>query len=90
MPAGEVQRLTLEALGLHRQGRLAEAEAIYILNDNPDHADSLQLLGSLSLQLGCTDEAIGSCGEPSRSPNLRPKRTAKQPQRLLTSCKRVS
>jgi protein O-GlcNAc transferase len=60
-PAGDnPQRLTSEALGLHRQGRLAEAEAIYrrILDNSPEHADSLQLLGALSLQLGRTDEAI--------------------------------
>jgi protein O-GlcNAc transferase len=54
------QRLTSEALGLHRHGRLAEAEAIYrrVIDNNPDHADSLQLLGALSLQLGRADEAI--------------------------------
>ncbi len=48
------------ALEHHQAGRLAEAEAIYrrILDGNADHADGLQLLGALSLQLGRTDEAI--------------------------------
>ena len=48
------------ALAHHRAGRAAEAEATYrrILEAAPDHADSLQLLGALSLQLGRTDEAI--------------------------------
>lgn len=48
------------ALQHHRVGQFAEAEAIYrrILDTDPDHADSLQLLGALSLQLGRTDEAI--------------------------------
>lgn len=48
------------ALQHHQAGRLAEAEAIYkqILEGNPEHADSLQLLGAISLQLGRTDEAI--------------------------------
>jgi predicted O-linked N-acetylglucosamine transferase (SPINDLY family) len=55
-PHAEVQL----ALAHHQAGRAAEAEAIYrrILEAAPDHADSLQLLGALSLQLGRTDEAI--------------------------------
>lgn len=54
-------RLAAAALNLHRLGKLAEAEAIYrqILDGHPDHADSLQLLGALSLQLGRTETAIG-------------------------------
>ncbi len=49
------------ALQHHRSGQLAEAETIYrrILGSHPEHADSLQLLGALSLQLGRTDEAVG-------------------------------
>ena len=48
------------ALQHHQAGRLAEAEAIYrrILESDPEHADSLQLLGALSLQFDRTDEAI--------------------------------
>src|ERR1700734_46370 len=54
-------QMVSQALQLHRQGKFAEAEVIYrcILEAAPDHADSLQLLGALSLQLGRTDEAIG-------------------------------
>jgi protein O-GlcNAc transferase len=48
------------ALAHHKAGRAAEAEALYrrILEAAPNHAESLQLLGALSLQLGRTDEAI--------------------------------
>ncbi len=53
-------RLVVEALDLHRQGKLDDAEAIYrrALDSNPDHADSLQLLGALSLQRRHTQDAI--------------------------------
>jgi protein O-GlcNAc transferase len=60
--AGEAapDRLAHEALGLHLQGKLAEAETLYrrILDTDADHVDALQLLGALVLQLGRTDEAI--------------------------------
>jgi len=47
------------AVGLHRAGRLAEAEKAYrlILRRDPDHADSLHLLGVLALQAGYFDDA---------------------------------
>ena len=47
------------AVGLHRAGRLAEAERAYrrILQIQPDHADSLHLLGLLALQAGYLDDA---------------------------------
>ena len=48
-----------EALGLHRQGRLNEAEKIYarILKDAPDHVDTLQLMAQLKMARGKPAEA---------------------------------
>ncbi len=48
-----------EALALHRQGRLAEAEKIYarVLKARPDHFDALNLLGVLKQQRGKAGEA---------------------------------
>jgi Flp pilus assembly protein TadD len=39
---------------LHQAGRLAEAEALYrrVLADQPNHADTLNLLGALAHQTG--------------------------------------
>ena len=46
--------LLQRAIALHRAGRLGDAEAIYreILATNPDHADALQLLGTIAHQVG--------------------------------------
>jgi len=48
-----------EALALHRQGRLREAEKIYtrVLKAAPDHFDALNLLGTIKAQLGRIGEA---------------------------------
>lgn len=48
-----------EAVVLHRQGRLREAERIYarVLKAAPDHFDSLNLLGAVKLQQGEFGEA---------------------------------
>jgi tetratricopeptide (TPR) repeat protein len=48
-----------EALALHRQGRLREAEKIYtrVLKAAPDHFDALNLLGTVKAQLGRVGEA---------------------------------
>jgi tetratricopeptide (TPR) repeat protein len=48
-----------DAIGHHRAGRLAEAEAIYraILADQPAEPDALHLLGSIALGAGRIDEA---------------------------------
>jgi tetratricopeptide (TPR) repeat protein len=55
-PAGSagVSTMFAEALRLHRAGALPEAEWLYrqILSINPDHADSLHLLGVISHQRG--------------------------------------
>jgi predicted O-linked N-acetylglucosamine transferase (SPINDLY family) len=51
-----------EALALHRQGKIDEAEAIYrrVLDAHPDHSDALHLFGALLLQRGRIDESIAS------------------------------
>src|SRR6202171_483204 len=48
-----------EALALHRQGRLREAEKNYtrVLKAAPDHFDALNLLGTIKAQLGRVGEA---------------------------------
>jgi tetratricopeptide (TPR) repeat protein len=48
-----------EAVALHRQGRLRDAEKIYIrvLKAAPDHFDALNLLGTIKAQLGRIGEA---------------------------------
>ena len=48
-----------EALALHGQGRLREAEKIYtrVLKAAPDHFDALNLLGTVKAQLGRVGEA---------------------------------
>jgi tetratricopeptide (TPR) repeat protein len=48
-----------EALALHRQGRLRDAEKIYtrVLKAAPDHFDALNLLGTIKAQLGRIGEA---------------------------------
>lgn len=49
-----------DALALHQQGRLIEAEPIYrrIVAAEPDNADALSLLGTLCHQTGRQDEAV--------------------------------
>ena len=48
-----------EAVALHRQGRLRDAEKIYarVLKAAPDHFDALNLLGAVKAQLGHIGEA---------------------------------
>jgi tetratricopeptide (TPR) repeat protein len=48
-----------EALALHRQGELRDAEKIYtrVLKAAPDHFDALNLLGTVKAQLGRLGEA---------------------------------
>jgi tetratricopeptide (TPR) repeat protein len=55
----DLGRLFNEALDLHRQGRLREAEKIYtrVLKAAPDHFDALNLLGTVKAQLGRMGEA---------------------------------
>ncbi|MDR3733957.1 MAG: tetratricopeptide repeat protein [Acidobacteriaceae bacterium] len=57
----ELDRSLIIAIERHRDGRLAEAEAIYreVLAANPQHSDALHLLGVLAHQVGRDDVAIG-------------------------------
>ena len=49
-----------QAIALHQQGRLAEAERIYadVLRQQPNHFDALHLLGVIALQTQRTDRGI--------------------------------
>ena len=60
MPEPSVDRAFAAALEHHRAGRLVEAERGYraILNRQPAHADSLNLLGVIALQTGNADAAL--------------------------------
>jgi tetratricopeptide (TPR) repeat protein len=57
--ASSVVTLLQEATGLHRQGRLPEAERLYrsALAREPRNADALYLLGTLKMQQGRAEEA---------------------------------
>jgi predicted O-linked N-acetylglucosamine transferase (SPINDLY family) len=57
-------RLLAEAAAHHRAGRLAAAERLYrrILAVDPDHADSLHLLGLIAHQTGHSDQALELIG----------------------------
>jgi len=63
VPASLAQALQ-QALALHQQGRLDEAEKIYtrILKSAPSHFDALHLLGALKLQTGKVGEAYRLLG----------------------------
>ncbi len=54
-----------EAMALHQQGRLADAEQIYrdVLRQQPDHSDALHLLGVIALQTKHIDRAIELIGK---------------------------
>ncbi len=53
-PAADLESALQEAIGLHRSGRLAEAETIYrkLLRAAPRHAETLSMLGVLAAQCG--------------------------------------
>ncbi len=62
-----------EALALHRQGKLRDAEKIYtrVLKAAPDHFDALNLLGTVKVQLGRVGEAHRLFGAAVRiNPNV--------------------
>lgn len=71
MPQQSVDETFAFALEHHRAGRLAEAEKGYraILTLEPEHADSLHLLGVLALQTGNLDAALALV---QRAVDLRP------------------
>jgi protein O-GlcNAc transferase len=57
--AGTAQ-LVQQALGLHRQGRLSEAAALYgsVLAERPEHFEAAYLLGMLKMQQGQPAQAL--------------------------------
>ncbi len=59
-PRFNVDQAMQEAVGLHRAGRLRDAEKIYarIVKAAPDYFDALHLLGSLKAQAGQMGEAL--------------------------------
>jgi len=58
----EADAAVARGLALHRQGRIAEAEAIYaaVLAGVPDHAEATHLTGLAALQTGRLDQAIAT------------------------------
>ena len=64
-PPVDLDGLCANALRLHQQGQLAEAERGYrqVLDLDPHHADSLHLLGVLAHQVGRNDVAVELIGK---------------------------
>ena len=62
------RRLFAQALELHKQGRLAEAEQLYseVLAHRPDHFDALQMLSVIKLAKGQPAEALRLISEAMR------------------------
>ena len=60
MKAGAIQEMFAKAVGQHQSGRIDDAERIYrhILRADPDHADSLHLLGVVAYQRGQSESAV--------------------------------
>lgn len=60
MAEADPMTLLQQAVCLHREGRLPEAEGLYlkVLQVLPDHPEALHLLGLAALQMGQTDRAI--------------------------------
>ncbi len=54
-----------QALAWHQQGQLANAEAVYrnILQIQPNHAETLQMLGVIALQTGHLQDAVTLIGQ---------------------------
>ena len=69
--AVDFESMLHDAVALHRAGRLAEAEPVYLalLRDNPRHFDALHLLGVVRQQQGRHLEAVEFIG---RALSLRP------------------
>jgi tetratricopeptide (TPR) repeat protein len=59
-PPFNIAQAMNEAVGLHRQGRLREAEKLYarVLKSAPDHFDALHLLGTVKAQAGQMGDAL--------------------------------
>jgi protein O-GlcNAc transferase len=62
-----------QAVALHQQGRLAEAETIYtcIIGVNPVHFDALHMLGIVCFQMGRLEAGIGFVAQAIKiAPNI--------------------
>ena len=57
-----LEEMVDQAVALHQQGRVAEAERLYrqVLNASPDHFDGRHLLGMLRSQQGRHHEALSA------------------------------
>lgn len=64
----KVPQVFAQALELHKQGRLAEAEQLYseVLAHRPDHFDALQMLSVIKLAKGQPAEALRLISEAMR------------------------
>ncbi len=64
-PQPPIDTLFKQALALHQQGNLPEAERLYrqVLEHNPRHADSLHLLGMIGYKCGHPEPAIQLIGQ---------------------------
>jgi len=63
--AAALQARLDQAMGLHRQGKIAEAERIYrdILRDQPNNSAALHLLGVIALQTRHSERAVELIGQ---------------------------
>ena len=60
----EIERTFATAISLHQQGKLAQAETLYksVLSIDPQHADSLHMLGVMAHQIGQYEAAVDILG----------------------------
>ena len=74
-PAINVPQVFAQALRLHEQGRLTDAEPLYaaVLAAKPDHFDALQMLGVIKLAKGKPAEALQMIAAAMRGRNRRRK-----------------
>lgn len=92
----EADRMYLESIALHKQGKLLEAAARYrdLLAEVPAHAEALHMLGLVEFQSGHLDEAITLIEQSVR---LRPSNAAaysdlgvmfqqRQQEEMATAC----
>ena len=56
-----IKELFTQAQSLHHAGRFRDAQAVYaeIIEEDPEHADALNLLGTVLAQQGRPKQAVG-------------------------------